>query len=577
MADYPFTKDTLPTDPLLRIMTVGGGVAHTTLPVPSDLLTGIGQLGGGIDFRKLAKWFFGGIANKLVVWWGDSTTQQLTFSNIITYVPTAWTPKYMAQDLADAGVQMIARGSNGASLQFLATATSAINTDGVDCSLPAIAALKADAVVIGLTINDCRQDASIAGSTYGNAAQIAKATSLRALLGLSYRTIKAQNPNTIIIWRVPNAHKSASIYFGNGVTGQNAMDVYRLTFMGDRTTSLTQSLDEIYPDSICYDTLASLYPNTVVSTTATTTMLDADGFHPTIQGYRAIIGEISRLLSRPFGASFTSNTDSANIAAGIEGTRAHGPVLPRSPYEVLNSGEWVPVTSGLIGTNNSNATNLSIDPTAVDGPTSGAGSGAAISFGGTSGAYAVTSPPSFCLGDILVFLPTDGSGPYIERVARAPDDVSGPTLRWYTGPINGRYLNGVIPNLTPFKAYRNKYAGSRAARTYDALRKAGGNGGATALKNMYRVVIVAPALGSVTLRPIPYPDAESLDFSTHTLTTSDVLCVTGLWSANGIIPSIPLTGATFGAGTNPGEQTITLAGFDFRGANIPQAIVFSAT
>ena len=509
------------------------------------------------DTRKLKYWFDGwGDTVRTLLMWGDSTTEQLAGTGLVTY-----TGGYLLSSIEPSLVGRISiknHGANGMTLAQAMQPDSATNAGGNGVHIgdieTSVVALTNPGVCISLGINDARQATSIAGSTYGNAAQIALATTLRTQLQSACSRIVAANPKASIILREPSAHNpTSSGYLVNGVTGQNAMDVYRLTYRGDTALGLPP-LDETVSNAVLFDTLRVVYNDTSATGSA---LIDTDGLHPSLVGYKRILQALLRLVSGPDVRELSSPA-TALAAQYYERTVGHSPIRPRTIADIKSSGDYYFVTDIGCVASASSYFDLGIGDQTVGW---GAAQGAA---------YGSATSPAIGLGDIMVWEPT-GLPAQIIPINNLPNAHSGGYLRWFgTGP-DGYYPNTAVPSGTKGGLYRHKYAASDNARR-NALRYAAlGMYRLQAKPNMYNSSVTSASNGAITLRSLA---GMPLTLMAHTMSTSDTLFLSGADDTEYL--GIPLTGATF---SNPDASsvTITLAGRDFSKANFKQAILASTT
>ena len=256
-----------------------------TLPLSSTLG------GTGVDSRKLAKWFDGGIAGKSIVFSGDSTTWN--FQNVFSTAEyqlfrDGRTGRAQTRYPAMRDVNVYVRGENGGQLAvFIANGFTdnhrndpTTNFYSVDTfgNLSSIVALNADLYILCWGINDCR-----VGTSY-------TAAQLQADLTTAVNYIRSTVPKASIILRMPNAHASDNVagYITGGATAQNAMDRYQNAY---------RALRDTWPDVLVWDSMAGLFPNVAPAAAANCNLLNADSLHPSICGYDQILNSIFNLVT----------------------------------------------------------------------------------------------------------------------------------------------------------------------------------------------------------------------------------------------------------------------------------------
>lgn len=530
------------------------------------------------DTRKLSNWFKGSLVGKKVVWWGDSTTEQLAGVNLIPYAGDDVVARQIFIGLS--GTIHYNYGTNGQTLAgALAASSPANNAGGVDCSVAGVVARAPDVVVMCWGLNDMRANAAIAGASYdsststANAAAIAGAQSLQANLVSAITRLTAALPNVCIILRMPNGFNAVNgggtqTYFTQtGVNSQHVQDVLRLAYRGDASTSTPiPQLDQVYSNVILWDSQASVYPETAYAVASPLVTGTNDNLHPSGDGYKYIVAGVMQLL--------VPQSDAGNLlgnaqtqAAKIETTVGRGySAINTDTGAPLDLSDWKPVY-------------------ACSMVAYTAGSFTDVNFGSaTAGLDAFGSAavgPGLCVGDVIVF--TVSGVDYAVPVLQLPSANQGSgTLRWFSSPgfsPSKRALPAAVVVGSSGIVYRHKWAFSLPARMLM-------NTGRTynPYKNAYRFRVVSAASGSCVLGSIANEAAANgQQFHSHTLATTDVLCLAGVEGAVGSIGGVvfgqlglAMTSATQGAVANQ-QYTLTLAGTDFRNSIGAQGFLLSST
>jgi hypothetical protein len=537
------------------------------------------QTGVFMDTRECSTWYATDRTNKVIVWSGDSTTEQLAGLGIINY-DGSWALKSYTKNIPTT-VKMFNYGLNGALLRdFVSNALGALNSGPLNCNLSTVAALKADCYVLSWGINDIRQagtgyvDGSIAGQAYGSAAQIALTTKLRTYFNTAIMAIKAANPDACIIFRTPNAHITGGnlIIGAGGLTAQNCMDQYRLLYRGDKALGI-QPLNEIYDNVTMVDCLDLLYGANAPVTSHPMIEAMPVGLHPISTAYF----EIVRATLAPLNQEDVETISNNNIAkryTNREISLGRSSLLPLNLDELVYSEQYNEVAAGQVLFNSSSR----IDFTFFAFPDTQL-SASQKAYGGTTGAFGGTIAPTIGFGDILCIVNPNGTTVMVPFLV-APTDISGVSLRWYTS--NSPDGNGAtFPTLqitgnqnTPVRVFRHKYANSMAARILDTRASLNGyDGGPTYLKK-YLAYVKTKGANNLLLQAISNPGPGFSDLSAHTLLVTDVLCLLGVDDAVG---GLVLTGATLTTTAIPGEKNIALTNPNLATAGWGQCIIFSNT
>jgi hypothetical protein len=550
---------------LTSAQLAAGAVAPAAVSSTGSILGADGSpvSGATTDLRALAAWFKGGITGKRVCWWGDSTTDQMNSGGIVLNNGTWLYP--LSPALAQAGVVMKNKGANGSSLASLMGGSPGNAADGTSAGIAAVAALGYDLYVICLGINDCRTDTTIIGS-YGSAGQIAKAQALQALFVSAAAQIRAVNPSAAIIWRMPNAHITGTSYITGGVSAQNCMDVYRLTYAGDSALGVA-SLDSLVSGSLVYNTLNRFFNHSAYTSYASVAngRLDPDGLHPNTQFYQDLVYDIGGLLTDAPASSISTSDQAARLAATQVGW-ANVTVRPASPETDAN---YAAIASATV--NNSQATyfdayfnfaNPSLNADAGNG---------LLYWGAASGAgYGTAQVPALAVDDVIVWYPA-GASKIVMPIRRMGDSYSG-YVRWYSGGPDGYYPTlAQLPVGTLGVVYRRKFAGSIDFAAWQS--RSSGYAGGLVLPKAYPFGVVSASTGSLSVRGIA-PWGGYSNLTGKTVTATDRLILPGVTPAGGLL----LTGMTWTPhASDPGRGTIAVSGIDFAKYSIGQGFILSAT
>lgn len=527
------------------------------------------------DTRKCAAFLAGTPGIKKVGWSGDSTTLQLESSGLVTAAGIkggqigTWFPELQ-------NVTHYNRGRNGGFFKdFVAVGSGGANSSEppVNTNLDDLIALACDAYVIDWGKNDLRgEDLSAFGdfttdASYGSTGQKAAALVIQGYMRTAVTRIRAALPNAVIIFREPsavvagNTTNGGSPYVLAPSTGAAIMNVLRLAYHGDASLSVP-SPESFSTGVLVFKTCGVVYGYTPPVTTPLL-VVSSDGFHETPVAYNQIVWGISYLLAGAgTPADSLASAAAARTAAAIERSASHGWDAVDIPT-VMDGSDWKPVYSIQVA----NLGGSSYIDMYV-GPISGSASHA---FNGLNG------PPGLALGDIVVW-GGGGSSPYMLPVALLPDAING-YLRWYNGhDLHNRALPQSFAVGDQGVIYRNKYANTLSARrNARELVAAEPQRRQLAFPYSYLFTVIAANSGSMVLAGISGElGASAHNASNHTMTTGDVLCMTGIEAgaieqAFGLI----LTGATFSVSGN--NVTITLAGTDFSKHLGAQGVLLSAS
>lgn len=528
-------------------------------------------LGGTtVDTRKLAKWFNGGIANKKIVFSGDSTTWNLenVFGNVAERLfrdGRRGRAQLLFPHLRD--VTVYSRGENGGTLAaFVANSFTADHiteatpnyASATLSNLSTIIALAADLYVLSWGINDCRT-----GTTY-------TAANLQSDLTTAVNQIRSALPNACIILRMPNSHTTdnPSSLLSGGATAQNAMNRYQTAY---------RALRDTWSDVLVWDSQSGLFGNTAPPTVSVAKLLNAtDGFHPSASGYEQILNAILKLT--------IPKVDYQTDVLYQEGTYS----LPFSYDQTNGRVIW----------------DQNVDPLILEGPDwykvykIQYSEGALNSFSrfvfqdykgdasDTVRNHAWTSAVAgqgLVFGDVMSLENRSGQANTFVVNTDPSTQIAGSVLQWNVHP------SGIPSHPLPASTYvgyvyRHKYANSDGMRR---LMEIGGSAlqydKAARTQISYEVAarffIQAAANGSITVQTIGSEPGD--DLSLRAWNTTDILCIPGV-TGNGTSElaaahGLTLTGATFVADTTNKRMAITLAGVDFRNSFIPQGYVLTAT
>lgn len=505
----------------------------------------------GVDDRPLASLYSKKISDRKFLWWGDSTTEQMAGIGFINYSGI-----YGASSISTAliGSEHYNYGANGRTLESVMQPGEDLNGGGHNVKINAIVDFATSnpgaCYVICFGINDCRRDAGIAGSSYGDAAQVAKADDLRVLLKSARDQIKAADPTAQFVWRMPTSHGATSPgYLENGVTGQNAMDVYRLTYRGDATLGLSQ-IDEYVGDGLFFDTLRACYTDYAIQDFG---LLHSDNLHPSQGGYEVLLSSILPLLA--LGSDDISSKKDASEAFYLQKGASQTILPPNTIVELEGNPEVYAISYCKIL--NAAATYLDVNFESQD-----------VMWGGANGSgYGSANMPALSFGDIIAVTKSDGEE-LIMHITNQADSNNGSYLRWYNGGPSGFYpgaeWTGAAGNI-----YRHKYANSNKARLND--KRLNSIGAESIMANEWFLVNVkSTANGSCVIQGIA---GQQDGFDSYTPAASDSLCLIGVDGNDELTKGVELTSATITAGGNPSEWNISLAGHDFRNAMCRQAVL----
>lgn len=536
-------------------------------PNPNGVGHSLSSVSGAGDSRALAPWFAGGYSGKRICWWGDSTTSQM---HDVSVLMTSGVWFYSAAPkLAQAGVLMLNRGANGSSLAG-AMSGNPTGPAGTFCGISDVAALACDAYVICFPINDCRQDASIIGS-YGSAGHIAKALALQALFVSAAAQIRAVKSNAVIVWRMPNAHQTGSPFITTGVSAQNCMDVYRLTFRGDAALGVP-ALASLVAKSVTYDTLARWFNDAayVSGTTPSNGRINADGLHPEgANAYIDFMGDLLQLFSDPvLGTVEESNTVAG--AAATEVTR-FGVAIRPTPGLVAMSEDYVLVGTATVESASSGNWQMSVG---MDRSLSTSVAANVLMFWGAAGAsgYGTSQVPVVSLDDIVVWSPA-GLAQQVMPIRVMANNCTSLKMQWFSAPDGVAYLTAAqTPIGTPGLIYRRKEYGNPDFSTW--LRRTTGFAKGALLPKAYPFSVVAASVASLEIRGHAQY-GSFFDLTGKTVVVTDRVFLTGVTPSGGLL----LTGATWTPhGSEPGRGTITgMTGVDFSKSPIKQGVLVSAT
>jgi hypothetical protein len=525
--------------------------------------------------NPLASWYNNLKVTDTIAFIGDSTT----FNTLNSMLPVSGinADRYNAVNIPTT-VLMYNRGMGGQTIGGFVGGIGAYN-------LPVVVAEKHKVHVFCYGINDARTDASIAGQAYGSTAMITKVNTSRAQIATYVAATLAARADTIIIWRVPNAHitiaATTATLLTNGVTAQNCMDYYRLLYRGDKQLGILP-LTEIYPNTVMVDILALLYGDTAPLTSHP--LIDPDGLHPSLAA-----AAINLLCLAPLNFSKTEIAEAAtNRQLSTAKTRLSGlsTIIPKNVNnyrntvelasinydDLLYSGEFTRIIAGG-GVSGNNSTYVDLMPRADNYTTYLGTITFDIMFGGPnpSTAYGAVTAPYLALNDIVVINKLDGSR-VIFSLQLPPYSNQG-YLRYIDSP-NGASMLSVATGDT-FETFRHNYCNSAAAKyAIKAMRSL--NSLPTPFTKFYRLMVKSASGTAITVQQMGGRLAGESDFSLHDMLATDRLCWTGV--DNGIT-GLLLTGATFGVKAANATNTITLTNPNFPTAyaNGKQCVLLSNT
>lgn len=559
---------------------------------------GVRYIAAGVsDTRKLSNWhrsLKNAIKDKTTIticWVGDSTTEAFAGSNIVPYVAGV-SNLAVRIDPAFQYVNHVNYGSNGESLNaYVNNATPVYNVGGNDCRFNQLPICHG--YVISLGLNDARgvTPPGTAGipdyrTTYGGAGMVAMANLIQSQLKQGIDIILAKNPNASIALRMPNSVGVGASVLANSVTAQQCTDTLRLAYRGDPDLGVPCVADS-YPNVVVWDCQGTLFPETAFST-STGYMLSAapDMFHPVSSAYVAIFRSVMELF-RPVDTNLVSDSGLAYVESAIAsgGGISKGQSDPASV--ITQSGEYDAVLNCSISANGATFFDLALNTTAET----------AWAWGGATGTgRGSASAPGLAPGDVIVF--TNGKVLPITTLqisGTGSQSNNGAYIRWYgsAGPDGRTFAQLSADTSLPVglkgTVYRHKYAHSLKAR-YNEVAISGGDSmfrKSQAFKNAYRFQVTSVTYNSVpnnytiAIRAIAgeVGAVSGNDAFTHVLSTSDVLCLSGVegYAGSGEHDSygIPLTNATFDQTTNASTQTslITLSSLDARNITAKQGFI----
>lgn len=541
--------------------------------------------GGGssvVDTRKLAKWHAGGVAGKHICWFGDSTREQL-IGDGLTAVDKGPIGRLGQIYPALRSCLESNHGKNGQTMSgFVAPGDHDQNGSLLYTGIDTVAARKADLYLGTYGLNDFRGGVTPGGAgnplggnypdyrvAYGQPGMVQMALVFQFWMQFVITRLRAQNPNCVIVWVMPNTATPNCAYMANGVQPLHLNNLVRLSYRGDPALGVPSP--ETFADGVLVvDTLASLFP---LQPANSSTLINQpnDGLHPTFPAKINLLMLVGALLEGP-ATNTLATAEQAAEAAAFERALASGTAIA-DPEAMKHGTEYKRAYTTTVDSN-------SVFWDVILGPTNNSVNHA---WGGVGDvALGSATPPGLSLGDKVVWASTPTK---VDTVKRYPNqNPAGFLLRIYDGDDwsnkgfpspNGVGDTGVV--------YRSKYAGSIAARWNDFKLKRGTIEQAqSAFKNAYRITVVATADGSLQYRGVGGEvGAVSGDTGTsHVPTTSDLLCLPGIegGATSGGADSymgLPLTGATFALAS--GVRTITLAGVDFRDAIGTQGFLLSNT
>ena len=538
-----------------------------------------------VDTRKLAALHrdLNDLATVKLTFVGDSTTEQQGSLDFVPFNATgsgifgALYPEKLSK------IRTINRGSVGHMSGLFVTNAAADGASGSNSGgkQPSMALALADnpsGYVYCYGINELRgglapgSDAGALGNwpdwrvAYGQPGMVNAAKELQRFMKIFVDAVRAKGTkaDAPIIFRMPNAFTTGATTLANGVTAQQAMNCIRLAYRGDPALGVP-SPETFSTGVLVLDTMGTVYSQTAYTTAPN--ILDADGLHPSVTGYRGINYVLAHLFASPLSIAIQSSEQAEQLKYR-EQAIAHGQ-YPLDAATITKSGEFIPLYTG----NGATASGFH------DFQLNGISAAAIDSFwgGGDATSRGSARPPGAAIGDYMIY---EDVGKTVRRIGVNGDaNNGGLVIRIYSGTqqLDGTLRTVPAPSAA-FSIWRHKYLHSNMARRNVEVAESGFQWERdNARKQAYMFEVSGATNGTLSIRAIGPNNANGLNAYSRTPQTTDVLCLVGVdGDSNGQDRALGLllTGATFAKAS--GTLTITKAGIDFRTYNFPQGFILAS-
>lgn len=252
------------------LLFVGCGGSSTTPAVPTCSIT-TAPVPQAAERAKLTHWFAGGVANKKIVWVGDSTTEKMGPANQFGWAGV--NDYYLNKYVNPVGSPLHATtqvwlGSNGNSL------ANFINNAPAGAGLSDAIAAAGDMYIFSYGINDVR---------FGMTSQATLTDNLK----IAISAIRTARPNADIVLRMPNSLLTTDVNGFGFVVPSSAAQAYT-----DIMRNAYRSLTNEWPNVALYDSQALLFGEISLPTNVYMT----DQLHPHAFGYMGIYDQLVEII-----------------------------------------------------------------------------------------------------------------------------------------------------------------------------------------------------------------------------------------------------------------------------------------